>query len=131
MTRFVIRWLINMVAIGAAFWLVPGIQPVGQGSEWVTLAVVALIFGLLNATIGPLLKLLTCPFIILTLGLGTIVINAVMFYLTGLIGQQFGYGFTVTGPLTALIGAVVVSLVSIPLNIFFREELRKSHNKND
>lgn len=126
MQRFVVRWLINVVAIWVAFWLVPGIDPVSRAdSVWVTISVVALIFGLLNATIAPILKFLTCPLIILTLGLGTLVINALMFWLTGVVGQQFGYGFTVEGPLTAFIGALVVSLVSIPLSIFFHDALRR------
>ncbi len=76
----------------------------------------ALIFGVLNALLRPLLTLLTCPLNILTLGLGTLIINALLFYLTGRIGLQFAGGSPVDGFWSAFLGALVVSIVSIGLS---------------
>ena len=72
MTKFIIRWAINAVALYVAVLIVPGIELRGA---WTGVLWLALIFGLLNALVRPLLKFLTCPLIILTLGLFTIVIN--------------------------------------------------------
>ena len=85
--QFIIRLLINAVALAAAERLIDGIDYTGQ---WVWLIAVALIFGLVNATIGPLLKLLTCPLILLTLGLFTLVINGLMLLLTSWLSRQIG-----------------------------------------
>ena len=79
MTKFLIRWGINALALYAAVWLVPGIAFFG---DWTGMIWLALILGLLNALVRPLLKFLTCPLIILTLGLFTIVINTVILLLT-------------------------------------------------
>jgi putative membrane protein len=83
----------------------------------------AIIFGAVNALIKPLLVVLACPLIILTLGLGTILINALLFYLAGLVGDWFGIGFTVDW-WGALLGALIVSIVSFGLSMVFRDELK-------
>ncbi len=125
MNKFIIRWIINAVGLYAALALVPGIEMQSQGSEkWVALIVLALIFGLLNAVLRPLVVFLTCPLIILTLGLGTLLINTLMFYLTGQIGASFGWGFTVDGFVPAFLGALVVSVVSFVLSMVLRDELK-------
>jgi putative membrane protein len=116
-----IRWIINAAALAAAAYLVPGINIVGEPA-WLTVAITALIFGLVNALIRPLLKLLTCPLIILTLGLFTLVINGLMLWLSSWIGKQFSVGFEVTGFVPALLGALVVSVVSFVLTLVFRED---------
>lgn len=121
MTRFLLRWLINAAALYAAVLVVPGIEFFG---EWTGILWVALIFGLLNALLRPLLKLLTCPLIILTLGLFTILINTLLLMLTSYIGQSFGLGFTVDGFWAALLGSLVISLVSVALSLFVRDELK-------
>lgn len=121
MTRFLLRWAINAAGLYAAVWIVPGIQLFG---EWTDILWLALIFGLLNALVRPLLKLLTCPLIILTLGLFTIVINTVLLLLTSSIGQAFGIGFTVDGFWQAVLGSLVISLVSVVLSLFLRDELK-------
>src|SRR5690606_21264921 len=72
MTRFLLRWAVNAAGLYAAIWIVPGINFIG---DWTGILWIALIFGLLNALVRPLLKFLTCPLIILTLGLFTIVVN--------------------------------------------------------
>lgn len=128
MTKFIIRLLINGLALYAAVALVPGIAI--ENNNLVTYVWLALIFGLLNALLKPILKLLTCPFILLTLGLFTLVINTGMFYLTGWIGAQFDSGYTVSGFWAALLGALVVSVVSMLLEIVFRDELKDGKRKN-
>jgi putative membrane protein len=122
MERFLLRWAINAAALYAALRLVPGLH--AQSMYWVSIVLLALIFGLVNALLRPLLRLLTCPFIILTLGLFTLVINTFLFWLTGWIGEQFGIGFRVDGFWPALLGGLVVSVVSILLSILVRDELR-------
>jgi putative membrane protein len=121
MTKFVIRWAINAVALYAAIWIVPGIELRG---DWTGVLWLALIFGLLNALVRPLLKFLTCPLIILTLGLFTIVINTVMLLLTSNVGQALGIGLTVDDFWTAVLGSLVISLVSVIMSIIFRDELK-------
>ena len=123
MNKFLIRLLINAVALYAAVAIVPGISPL-QGTNWVSYLGLALIFGLLNALVRPLLKFLTCPLIILTLGLFTLVINTILFWLTGLIGLNFGIGFTVDGFWPAFWGGLIVSVVSVILTAFFKDDKR-------
>jgi putative membrane protein len=120
MTKFVIRWAINAVALYAAIWIVPGIELRG---DWTGVIWLALISGLLNALVRPLLKFLTCPLIILTLGLFTIVINTVMLLLTSNVGQALGIGLTVDGFWTAVLGSLVISVVSVIMSVIFRDEL--------
>jgi putative membrane protein len=126
MTNFFIRWVINAVALYVAVLIVPGIN---FGGEWVDLLWVALIFGLLNALVRPLLKLLTFPLIILTLGLFTILINALMLLLTSNIGQSFNLDFSVDGFWTALLGSLVISLVSVVMSTILREDRKNRKNK--
>jgi putative membrane protein len=121
MTKFLFRWGINAVALYVAIWFVPGIELHGS---WVSILWLALILGLLNALLRPLLKLLTCPLIILTLGLFTIVINTVMLMLTSTIGQSFGIGLTVDGFWTAVLGSLVISVVSVIMSLIFHDELK-------
>lgn len=126
MTNFFIRWVINAVALYVAVLIVPGIN---FGGEWTDLLWVALIFGLLNALVRPLLKLLTFPLIILTLGLFTILINAVMLLLTSRIGQSFNLDFSVDGFWTALLGSLVISLVSVVMSTILREDRKNRKSK--
>ena len=121
MTRFFIRWAINAVALYVAILVVPGI---GFDGKWTGVIWLGLIFGLLNALVSPLLKFLTCPLIILTLGLFTIVINTGMLMLTSKIGQTLGIGFTVDGFWPALLGSLVISLVSVFMSLIFHDELK-------
>lgn len=121
MTKFIIHWAINMVALYVAIWIVPGIVLNGA---WTDILWLALIFGLLNALVRPVLKFLTCPLIILTLGLFTIVINTGMLLLTSRIGLSFGIGLTVDGFWSALLGSLVISLVSVVMSLIFRDELK-------
>jgi len=126
MDKFILRWAINAVALYAAIVLVPGIELQATGtSRWVAFILLALVFGFLNALLRPLITILTCPLIILTLGLGTLLINTLMFYLTGWIGAQFGWGFYVANFWSAFLGALIVSVVSIVLSLLLKDELKK------
>jgi putative membrane protein len=123
MRRILLRWLINALAIYAASKLVSGIK---VEDEWAIIAV-ALILGLVNAFIRPLLKFFTCPLIVLTLGLFLFVINAAMLGLTAWVAGQLGIGFEVAGFGAAFWGALVISLVSLALTLLIRgEEKEKS-----
>ena len=119
MRKLLLRWLINGVALYVAAELVRGIDVKGG---WLALAVMALIFGLVNALIRPILKLLTCPLIILTLGLFTLVINALMLQLAAWLGRQFDLGFYVRNFWSALLGALVISVVSFVLTMLIGDE---------
>ena len=116
--RFLLRLLINASALWVATRIVPGVTH--SGSE-VSLFAVALVFGLLNALLRPLLALLSCPLLILTLGLFTLVINAFILWLTSALSGPLGIGFHVDGFWAAFLGALVVSIVSILLSIFLRD----------
>jgi len=121
MTKFIIRWAINAVALYVAVLVVPGIALRGS---WMDILWLALIFGLLNALVRPLLKFLTCPLIILTLGLFSIVINIGMLLLTSKIGQSLGFGLMVDGFWQAVLGSLVISLVSVVMSVILRDELK-------
>ncbi|GAB4504345.1 MAG: phage holin family protein [Anaerolineales bacterium] len=122
MTKFILRWAINAIALFVAVRFVPGIH---LQSGWASIIWLALIFGLINAFLRPLLKLLTCPLIVLTLGLFTLLINTFLFWLTAQIGQTFGIGFTLDGFWPAFLGALVVSLVSLVMSLILKDELKK------
>ena len=122
MTRFILRWAINAIALYAAVLIVPGIQFRG---DWTGVLWLALISGLLNALVRPILKFLTCPLILLTLGLFTIVINTLLLLLTARIGQALSIGISVDGFWSALLGSLVISIVSVIMSLFFRDELKK------
>ena len=112
---FLLRLLINAAALWVAIQLVDGIEH--RGSWW-SLLFVALVFGLLNASIRPLLKLLSLPIIILTLGLFIFVINALMLLMTGWVSGLLNLGFYVDGFWDAFLGGLIVTVVSLVLSIF-------------
>jgi putative membrane protein len=113
--HLLLRLLINAAALWAATRLVPGIAFMG---DWRLLFVVALIFGILNALVRPVLFILTLPFLIVTLGLFTLVLNALMLWLTSAVSEAMGLGFQVAGFWAAFLGALVVSVVSFALSLF-------------
>jgi len=124
MTRFILRWAINAIALYLAVLILPG--RIDLQSGLVSIIWLALIFGLINALFGPLLKLLTCPLILLTLGLFTVVINTFLFWLTSVIGQSFGFGLIISDPVwwNAFLGGLVVSVVSVVLTLILKDELK-------
>jgi putative membrane protein len=120
-----IRLIINAVALLAAAWLVPGIylsaeQGAARPDDWLALGIVALIFGVVNVIIRPIVLLFTLPLTIVTLGLFTFVVNALMLILTGWIAEGMGLGFRVNDFWAALLGALIVSVVSFVLNRLVR-----------
>jgi putative membrane protein len=123
MRGLILRWGVNAVAIWVSFRVVPGVTPVDNSVEAVI--VNALIFGLVNAFIRPLMKFMTCPLIILSLGLGALLVNTFMFLLAGWIGLRVGYGFRVDGFAAAFMGALVVSLVSVPISFLLRNAFKR------
>jgi putative membrane protein len=106
--RFLMRLLINAAALWVAVKIVPGITYTG---EWLPFLGVALVFGLVNAFIRPIVKLLTLPILFLTLGLFALVVNGMMLMLTSWLSNQLALNFQVTGCWTAILGALVVSIV--------------------
>ena len=118
---FLLRLIINAVALLITAYVIPGIQlgaarPHPTTNDWITLLFVALIFGLVNAAIRPILIVLSPPLEIITLGLFIFVINAFMLLLTSWIARALGLGFRVDRFLTALLGALIISIVSFVLN---------------
>lgn len=106
--NLLIRFLINAAAIFVADALLEGIEIEG----WQSYAVMAIAFGLVNAFAKPALKLLTCPLIVLTLGLFLLVLNAIMFGLAAWLSSAVGADVTVDGFGAAFVGAIIVSIVS-------------------
>jgi putative membrane protein len=124
MKNLVIRLLANAVALAAASWIVAGItlQGATTGRRILTLLIVAAIFGVVNAIVKPVVKLLSLPFIIVTLGLLIFVINAVMLLLTSWITGKLDVQFHVDGFWSALLGSLVITVVGILLNAVLPEK---------
>ncbi len=118
--RFLIRWLITAIAVAAAVVLVPGITV--SGNAWFVVIVAALLVGLLNATLGLILKIGAFGCIVMTLGLFTFVINAFMLWFASWLAGLLNIGFHVDGFWPAFWGGIVISLVSGILSWFVRDE---------
>lgn len=121
--RVVLFVVVNAAAVSVAAWFFEGIRVTGSGivdspryDRWITVAIVGVILGVVNRTIGSIAKLLALPAIILTLGLALLVVNAFMLLLTGGIAHALHLGFTVHGFWTAVGGALVISLTSMVLS---------------
>ncbi|MET9612372.1 phage holin family protein [Kitasatospora indigofera] len=120
MKSFAIKTLINAAAIWVAAWIVTGITLSGQdgwGQKTFTVIAVALIFGVVNWLIKPVVKLFFLPLFVLTLGLVTFVINALMLLLTSWASDKLDLDFHVDGFWAALFGALIISLVSWGLSL--------------
>ena len=112
--RFLIRLLVNAAALWVATQLVPGVTYDGGPLPMLG---VALVFGVLNASLRPVAKILTFPLIIVTLGLFALVINGLTLWLTSSLSSALGLGFHVSGFWAAFWGALVVSIVSMILSM--------------
>ncbi len=121
MKKFIVSLIINAIALYAAVYLMNGHGITPQSTNWLSFAWLALIFGIVNALVKPILTVVGCPFIILTLGFGYLLINTILFSLAGWIGTQFGVGFSVAGVIPAFLGALIVSVVSFILNLFLKD----------
>ena len=134
--KFIIRLAINMVALYVAFIVLKAINGIvlQDNWSWMNILWLALIFGLVNAILRPPFKALSCLLILLTLGLFTLVINTLLFALTGWIGNAFNVGFTLAEPWfwNAFIGSLVTTAVSMVLTLLLRDELkgRRPHRKH-
>ncbi len=124
MTKFILRWVINAIALYLTVLLLPGRIDLESGMA--SIIWLALIFGLVNALFRPLIQLLTCPLIMLTLGLFTLVINTFLFWLTSVIGQSFGLDLIIAEPVwwNAFLGGLVVSIVSVVLTLILKDEMK-------
>ena len=122
--KFILRWAINTVALYVAIILLP--RYITLEGSWASIIWLALIFGLVNAILRPPFKALSCLLIILTLGLFTLVINTLLFALSGWVGSQFGVGFTLTQPWfwSAFLCSLVTTVIGGLLNGLLRDELR-------
>ena len=119
--KILIRWVIVSLALFVAAWLVPGIRV--EGNAWIVYAAMAVILGLVNAIVRPVLKFLTCPLIILTLGVFVLVINGLTLWLASAIAVNwFHVGFYVDGFWSAFLGALIVSVVSVVLSALVKED---------
>ena len=131
--RFLLRVLVSAAALGVATWAVSGIELLA-GSGWTrvgTLLAVALIFGLINATLKPLIKVIGCAFYVLTLGLAALVVNGLLLWLTSVIAGDLTLPFHVTGFWPAFWGAIVVGLVSWVLNLLIGDDRRRNNRDNE
>jgi putative membrane protein len=115
MRHLVIRLVINAAALFVAVQLIPGMHFTGGVGK---LLCVALVFGLVNAVVRPVLTLLSCPLIVVTLGLFLLVINALMLGLTSWLSTRLDLGFHVDGFVPALLGGIVIGVVSTVLTLF-------------
>jgi putative membrane protein len=121
--KFLLRVIINAVAIWLATLVLPGLDVVGGDDTTTTVLVflvVALVFGLVNAVVKPLVAILSLPLYILTLGLFTIVVNALMLLLTAWLSESTEYGLRIDNFGTAVLGALIISVVSLVLNVVLR-----------
>ncbi|MGE0704887.1 MAG: phage holin family protein [Vicinamibacterales bacterium] len=117
-TAFIARTLINAASLWAAVRLIPGVDYSGG---WLPFLGVAVVFGVVNAVLGRLMKLLTLPLIVVTLGVFLLVINALLLWLTSTVSLALGIGFVVTGFWAAFWGGLVVSIVSGLLGLAISE----------
>ena len=119
-----VRIVVNALALAVATWLLDGITLTGASvtERAVSLVLVAAVFGVVNAVVRPVVMLLSLPFIILTLGLLLLVINALMLQLTGWLSGQLGLGFDVSGFGTAIVGALVITVVSWAVELLLPED---------
>ena len=122
--RLIVRLVAGAVALAVAAALIEGIS-IGPGTTTeraFTLLFVALIFGLVNAIVRPIVRLISIPLFIITLGLFTFVVNALMLLLTAWIGDQFDLAFEVDGFWSALLGALVISVVTFVINVILPDK---------
>jgi putative membrane protein len=127
--RFLLRVLVSAAALGVATWAVSGIELLA-GSGWTrvgTLLAVAAIFGVINATLKPLIKVVGCAFYVLTLGLAALVVNGLLLWLTSVIAGDLTLPFHVTGFWPAFWGAIIVGLVSWLLNLLIGDKRRRNN----
>lgn len=124
MKNFVVKTIANAGALAVAVWLLDKITLTGgnTGKKVGTLIGVALIFGLVNFLVKPIVKVLSFPLVILTLGLFTLVVNALMLLLTSWLADKLHLSFHVEGFWTAVLGGLIISIVSWALHVVLPDE---------
>jgi len=127
MSSFLLRVLINSIAIAATAWLLPGIE-VG-GNKLLTVVLVAVIFALVNSIIKPIFSFFTCGLYVVSLGLFTFIVNALMLLATSRIAEWFGLQFAINGFWTAVLGSIIISIVSILLSLTLGGRKRAYHEE--
>lgn len=128
--KLISRWIITSIALVVAVRLLPGIH-VQESNAWVAVGVMAVILGLVNAFIRPLLTFLSCGVILLTMGLFMLVINALTLWLSSKIAVElFDIGFVVDNFGAALWGSIIVTIVSFLLSLFVRDDENKWGKKS-
>ncbi|MET9426261.1 MULTISPECIES: phage holin family protein [unclassified Streptomyces] len=123
MMNFVVKTIANAAALAVAIWLLQDITLTGDstGKKTLTLVLVALVFGVVNFLVKPVVKLLTLPLFVITLGLFTLVVNALMLLLTSWLADELDLNFHVEGFWTAVLGGLIISIVSWALNVILPE----------
>ncbi len=115
--KLVVRWVITAVALVVAVWLIPGMR-IESKNAWIAVGLMAVSLGFVNAIIRPVLMFLSCGFIILTMGLFMIVVNGLVLWLSSWIAVNlFNVGFYIDGLWPAILGSLVVSIVSFLLSL--------------
>lgn len=124
--KFFIHWLITVIALVVAYFILApyNLMSLSGTSAWLAFAVMAVVMGLVNIFIRPILKFLSCAFIVLTVGLFMLVINAFLLWFSSWICQQIGVGFVVQAPWGAFWGSIIVSVVSFFFHLFIHEGRR-------
>ncbi|MCY0942681.1 MULTISPECIES: phage holin family protein [Streptomyces] len=125
MTNFVVKTLANAAALAVAIWLLADItldDGSSLGRRTLTLILVALVFGLVNFIVKPVVRLLSLPLFVVTLGLFTLVVNALMLLLTSWLAEQLDLSFHVEGFWTAVLGAFIISVVSWAVNMLLPDK---------
>ena len=125
MRNIVVRLAIYAVALYAVVALLRGTYIIPQSTNWLSFIWLALIFAAVNAVLRPILVVMSCPILILTLGLGMLLINTLLFAVAGWIGAQFGVGFEVNGFLGAFFGSLIFSVISFVLGVIFQVDRKK------
>lgn len=125
--KLLFRWALNAGAVYLAVYLIPGLVP--QNDIWWAYVVFGLVLGLLNALLKPLLKLLTCPLILLTLGLFNLVINTGMLYAANWVGGMFDSGLLIDTFWSALLGAMIISVVNVLFDGLVKDSKKKRRKK--
>lgn len=125
MNRIVLRWFVSALAIAIVAWLLPGIHAGGGTSGAITVLVTAAFLGLVNAFVKPILTLLSCPLVLLTLGLFLLIINAAMLMLASALSGAVGYKLEVDGWGAALWGSILISIVTWFLSLFLPDKKRE------
>lgn len=115
--NFIARWLVTAVAVGAAVWLVPGIEVIGTTESWVAIVLTGLALALIDMSVKPLLQALSLPITCLTFGIFYLVVNTILLYLAAWLSNGlFNVGFVIASFGSAFVASIVISIVSAIMN---------------